>query len=331
MGALEELGYDDVRSEMYVAATRLQGNRAATIGVIWHYNGPPLDEAGNPDAEYGRIVWDSQYHRDKNWGSAAAPAYGDTIMYHWVVLSNGKRLLVRNPFSTAWHAGEQFANLQMVAIHVPIGAGQYMTPIQYQSICQLTDALIADYAMAGKHMAFGHQERSMTECPGSMQAQLVRYRQNLVTVADAPSLAAYWSRKLYDVTGQCNIRRGATTESDDLGDYFIGDVLDVEATVPDGQDVGGSRVWLKCRAKDGKPAGFVHAGNGSLIIRKFALPGTRNVRDAFKTSAPANGRVSGTIPIAEVAVGQKVDGFAVWGRQPEQYGWVWLGNAKEQF
>lgn len=136
--------------------------------IVWHYNGPAIDQRRDWDAH---IKWLADYHTNTvEWGWAnGQPIYGNGIMYHYVVLPDGRIVQTREKrgrsHDVRWHAGNVIANEQGIAIHVPIGGSQEPSEAQTRSLFDLTSHLAVTYGIPADRVT-GHCEWSQNSCPG---------------------------------------------------------------------------------------------------------------------------------------------------------------------
>lgn len=135
----------------------------ARTGIVIHYNGPPP----NPDA-VTQYTNDAVYHANKDWGQGN---YGDGIMYHWGIGSDGTAYQLRDEDAALWHCGTQ-ENYTALSINVNIGDGLHATPAQIATLTTLCDEKRAQYGIALER-TFGHQELSPTSCPGTLMADFI--------------------------------------------------------------------------------------------------------------------------------------------------------------
>jgi hypothetical protein len=130
-----------------------------------------------------------------------------------------------------------------------------------------------------------------------------------------------------------NIREGPGTAYPIVGTAGTGQRLDVFDIEDEGEPVNGNGQWLRCRAGDDVPGGFVSATLADLAVRSFVLPEQRNIRDLWRSDSDDLGDVAAgeEIKIAEVVLGEDPfgDGRNLWGRKPHSDDWIWLGGATE--
>src|SRR4051794_32389979 len=134
MTALAQLNILDLRAQLprNPRADPDLGTFAAKTSVTLHYNGPAVRGAGNRDEEIHQLVMDAAYHIGKIWGYSAGRAlYGNGIMYHFAVLSDGTICQLRNLDCILWHCANGSGNRTSMSVHLPLGEGQPPTPAQW--------------------------------------------------------------------------------------------------------------------------------------------------------------------------------------------------------
>lgn len=76
----------DLRKKLPGSPVASQGAKVKNRGVVIHYNGDPDGTTGvvsggkTPEQVY---IADAHYHINKNWNTAADPAYTNGIQYHF--------------------------------------------------------------------------------------------------------------------------------------------------------------------------------------------------------------------------------------------------------
>lgn len=158
MQHFKDLAIENVTRQLprrdWVIGRRSGKPTSATI----HYEGSkamPVD----PVKERRLLANDAAYHIQKNWGSdPRKPVYGNGLMYHFNVLSDGSILQSRELDEVLWHCGNKTGNANSIAIHLPIGGAQQPTRDQLNALWALCDGLIEKYNWAGRHHIFGHCE-----------------------------------------------------------------------------------------------------------------------------------------------------------------------------
>lgn len=199
MSALAQLRINDLRPRLSVKPNPPELVKRGIIsrrkrkgpikGAVIHYNGPRVPFFPNAAREREFVVnVDCPNHQ--------ARIGGDSLMYHFIVLSDGSIWQTRDIDFIAWHAAHPEANEYYVAIAMVLGEGQDATPAQWASVAALLAALRADYGF-GRSNVTGHQEWSKTACPGLLQARVRAYRQAVdpapqtgLTVVSAPRISA---------------------------------------------------------------------------------------------------------------------------------------------
>lgn len=206
-----------------------QPHRKRTRYITVHYNGPPVRGAGNPAAERAQLQFDAGYHMRPDVLKA------DGIQYHIGILSNGEILLLRDLRDRLWHCGNALGNAESVAIHIPIGTGQYPTQSQTQALTSTLETLRAEYGVHVTNLR-GHIEWKQTACPGApLSAYIAAYRD-----AKMHGTAYTWFR----TTDNANVR-------------FMPDVRSrIEYVIPKGTRIAVTRI-----VENGVP----HNGNASYV------------------------------------------------------------------
>lgn len=145
------------------------GNRSGVpVSATIHYNGPAVGGAGNPLREIDQLLFDAQYHIDKNWSNKEGQYQpGDGIMYHIAILSDGQVCQLRNLDAILWHCGSEVGNRTSLAIHFPIGGTQRATERQWESAKALFTSLMHTYKWSSRNSIKMHKEWKATDCPGA--------------------------------------------------------------------------------------------------------------------------------------------------------------------
>lgn len=154
--------------------------------ITFHYSGvvnkPAIDAI-----ELTRIKAETQFHLNKNWGSTAKPAYGDGLMYDYVILTSGTVVQTRARRQQLWHCGNSLGNSSSWSVHVMLGRNQDLTEAQRTATFELFDMLRSKTDIPRKNV-FGHCEwprikgapipstsytllPSQSECPGPVLIQ----------------------------------------------------------------------------------------------------------------------------------------------------------------
>lgn len=236
----------DVRAQLSVIRGRVPRPRQGPpASATLHYNGPAVAAHGSPAGELRHIV-----QIDTPWHQRNPKVLGDSLQYHWCVLSDGTILQTRDPVLPASHCAHATGNRESLAVHLPLGGTQDATPEQWAATCRLLDELIAVYRWPGRQAIRGHDEWSETLCPGpQLRRRLLAWRAGAAPVGG-----------LYRIRGDiaaANVREGPGRDFPvALGGrarMWPGDVLDADALVA-GEAIGGDATWLHRR--DG--VGFVH-------------------------------------------------------------------------
>lgn len=145
----------DVRSELPTAPWEI-GRFGPKLTRTYHWNGPAIpDDVAAMDV----ILGDAHYHLDKNWGTAANPAYGDGIMYHKLIGPDGTLYITRDADAVLYACGDSWGNESSEHVQVMIGTGEVPTPAQWATMTSLE----RDEPLQGTHP---HSFWSSTTCPG---------------------------------------------------------------------------------------------------------------------------------------------------------------------
>lgn len=279
MSALSSLTIHDLRPRLEVKpiADGLDNirrpRRGPVIGATLHYNGPALAFVPDPARELNFVVNTDTAEHQKRIG-------GDSLMYHFVVLSDGQIWQTRNLEYPAWHCGNSIGNERSLAVHLPIGGNQQPTAVQWLSVERLLDALAADYGFTRADVV-GHNEwprvtgaarpsatyrvlPKQSGCPGrAVHTKLVEYR--------AGKPANQPSRETWVSLWHAPVRQAPRVSFDNglpvpiAGWLTPGQEVEVDLLKSDGdaQEIKGVREWLhlanglgfvwrpNCEKKDG--------------------------------------------------------------------------------
>ena len=224
------------------------GRYAAKTGITLHYNGPPVADRSR-HGELAQLRVDARYHMERVWGTDrnGRPLYGKGIMYHFAVLSSGEVVALSDLDEILYHCANATGNRESIAVHLPLGGAQDASEAQWDGFGRLCEALIGDFAMAGRQVVRGHREWprldgiAQSACPGPLlMRRLVVWRGML------PAPVAY---RVIASSG-ANIRRGAGVAYPVAGTVRAGEALLIDAVM----DVGGTEArWG--RLADGR--GFI--------------------------------------------------------------------------
>jgi hypothetical protein len=147
------------------------------LGVVIHYNGPPVPyqgpNGGHNDIEsWIRFITD--LHREP--GRFAAGWTFNGIAYHEFVFRK-KVLWLRNYDAVLPHCGNKTWNYGSIALHVPIGVGQHAAPDTLRTLAERTSYHLKELGLARASVK-GHREVGASECPGDhlMDDFVISYR-----------------------------------------------------------------------------------------------------------------------------------------------------------
>lgn len=207
MTRLATLGLGDLRRDLPRRSWEI-GRNAHKTTITLHYNGPAVANRTHA-AEIAQLIGDARYHMRP--GGVGAANGADGIQYHLAILSDGTFYQLRDLDAELWHCANAAGNSSSIAIHLPLGGTQDATAPQWQAFGVLSDALIADYRMAGRSAVRGHREwprsdgKPQSTCPGPLlMARLIDWRQ---TRTSEPACLRF--RVIVDVV---NIREGKGTQ-----------------------------------------------------------------------------------------------------------------------
>jgi N-acetylmuramoyl-L-alanine amidase len=163
MSKLADLTIFDLRPQLKVIKSLSRRKRQGDVThLTLHYNGPEVSGFGDPNRELRQVI-------DIDVPNHQSRIGGDSLMYHFVVLSDGSIYQTRDLDLIAWHTRDQEGNEHSLGIHLPIGGAQDATSAQWHTTTDLFEALIDEFTLAGRSAVKGHQEwpGASTQCPGS--------------------------------------------------------------------------------------------------------------------------------------------------------------------
>lgn len=195
MSALARLRINDLRPRLSVKPNppgfvkkgiiSRRKRRGPIDSATVHYNGPAVSAFGNVTRELAHVINIDVPNHQSRIGA-------DSLMYHFVVFSDGSLWQTRDLDLIAWHCAHPYGNEHSIAIHLPIGGNQQPTAAQLASLSALLDALGRDYNFP-RSAVRGHQEWSATACPGvPLMGWLRSWRTQSrgLTVQAAPRISA---------------------------------------------------------------------------------------------------------------------------------------------
>jgi hypothetical protein len=248
MSTLANLTIYDLRPQLRVinSASRRRRNGAVTH-ITLHYNGPAVGAVGDPGRELRHVVEVDVLNHQTRIG-------GDSLMYHFVVLSDGSIYQTRDLDLIAWHCRDQEGNEHSLGVHLPIGGHQNATDAQWHATTALFEALMDEYQLPSRNAVKGHKEWShaSTECPSLLlMSRLNQWR------AGGPPNSLPLLFRIKSNIAQATVREGP-------GRTFVGaldgtafmwpsDLLIADKLVV-GERIGGEDRWA--HRMDG--LGFVH-------------------------------------------------------------------------
>ena len=248
--ALAVLQARDIQDRLSVLDRPLcrRARNAPISGATLHYNGPPVSAFGQPERELRHVIAiDVPNHQ--------ARLDADSLMYHFIVLSDGRTLQTRDLDLQAWHCGHKVGNEGHIAIHLPLGGTQDATAPQWRATCLLFESIILAYELPGRSAIKAHSEWKPTACPGPRLL---------------PRLKAWRAGELHTPTFYrirpdvplANIRQGPgrtfPVALDGRAVLYPRDTVDADAIV-EGEAIAGERRWAHLRTG----VGFIHM---SLLV-----------------------------------------------------------------
>lgn len=251
------------------------GTRQETTSITWHYNGPAVP----PDRQCGlgllaQLRADAAYQMRPGWGGTKNGA--DGLMYHLVVAADGMIYQTRALDAMLWHCAHQDGNSRGLAVHLPLGQGQWPSMSQLASLFRLTNALCAYYAIPIMQV-LGHLEwRHMTACPGpAVMRYLTSYRAGLAPVIERPTVLPAGVRRWQispDLALPARVRQAPATRRPDGSEVPIAGRLKPGTTVyvdvaVEGEAVDGLTQWVHMARVDHEQAdlGFLSATLGTWV------------------------------------------------------------------
>lgn len=267
MSRLDQLGLVDVRNR-FMRTPRAIGKRPGrAIGGTLHYAGEkavPARLIVDRRADGATAIKAQREQLIRFIQDAYVPRHihelgADGLQYHLLVTASGEILQARTIDDQLWHCANAIGNKWSIAVHLPLGGSQDVTPIQWQRTIDVFEAIISDFAGGSRSAIRGHCEWPRTDgipqkiCPGPiLMPRLVGWRS-----ATGP--------RFYRVTADANIRQAPTRQSPvALNGMAIVRVGTPEATflvdeITTGERIGTENRWA--HRADG--LGFVHM---SLLV-----------------------------------------------------------------
>ena len=260
---LSALGIQDLRPRLSVKPNppgymnSRRSRRGNVHSLTLHYNGPALPFVPNPQRELDFIVTVDCPNHQRRIG-------GDSLMYHFAVLSDGAIWQTRDLDMIAWHCANSLGNEGSLSIHLPLGIGQTPTPVQWTRLCALVDALIATYALPGWSVVFGHcdwpvetgwavcspsykLQPGQSACPGPIIYGMLTPKRNVPATTE-------WTAKWPALIRQGPARKYPVCGMVAAGSIFVADEIKHGG---DAETVDGDNRWL--HRADG--LGFSHISN----------------------------------------------------------------------
>lgn len=258
------IAVEDIRAQLAHANWSIGRRSGNPTGATIHYEGPAFALFGNVAAERRQIAYDAQYHLAKVWGytSSGQPIYGNGLMYHLNVLSDGAILLSRDLDEHLWHCGNQIGNTQHLAIHLVLGEGQTPTTIQWERLTRLCDTLKDVYGWQSRQAIVGHNEwpritgwslpspvyrvlKSQSACPGSIVHRLLAHYR---TASRAKAPLTTWQ-----ATQHMRLRQAPNLNGKVVRVLPKGSIVEVDLVKTDGdaEPVYGDKRWLHLASGEG--------------------------------------------------------------------------------
>lgn len=233
--------------------------------LTFHYSGTFARDR-SPAAERRRVTAEATYHLAKNWNETpgAAPIYGSRYQYHYVVFTDGQ-VGVCNDLVQLWHAGNKTANESSIAVHVLLGVGQRLTPVQRAALFALFDLLRDRYHIPREHV-YGHCEWPDTlgpahptvayaPMPGQSRCPEAILHRDLVAYRQTPDAAP--TGEAYKAIEKAWVRPSPDTDGDKVAELAAGAPALVQRIIPgelitharlgtsdEWADIGYGYVWL---------------------------------------------------------------------------------------
>lgn len=270
---LTDLGVIDIRDQLPRADWSI-GTRPDTTSETWHYNGPAVPiERQSGAGLLAQLRADAEWQMRPGWGGTVHGA--DGLMYHLVFAIDGTVYQTRDLDDLLWHCAHADGNGHGLALHLPLGVGQWPSIPQLTSLFSVSNVLRHQYGIPFNRI-IGHKEwKQATACPGPMVMQhLVAYRSGLQP-AIAPTVVAPELRKWRikpTLTSPALVRqKPARFEADGsqvtiAGRMKPGTILYVDV-VKVGQAVEGNTLWMHMAKVEHEQAdlGFVSATLGDWV------------------------------------------------------------------
>lgn len=262
---LSDLGVIDIREQLPRADWSI-GTRPATTSLTWHYNGPPVAPAQQSGAGLiAQLIADAEWQMRPGWGGTAGGA--DGLMYHLVVAADGTIYQTRDLDAMLWHCAHQDGNGRGLALHLPLGIGQWPTIDQLASVFRISNHLRARYQIA-LNRTLGHLEwKHATACPGpNVMQHLVAYRAGVapfIFPTIVPAELQRW-RIHADLGTSALVRQGPGRSFPIAGRLKPGTLVYVDV-VKHGETVNGIADWVHMAqvAHEQADLGFLSASLGS--------------------------------------------------------------------
>lgn len=124
--------------------------------ITFHYSGVVYNFT-SIEQEKRTILNEATFHINKNWSNNSKPAYGDGLMYDFVVLSNGEIVQTRRNRQQLWHCANFYGNECSWSTHVMLGLNQSMTIKQRDSLYDLFN-LLREKSNIPRENVIGHCE-----------------------------------------------------------------------------------------------------------------------------------------------------------------------------
>jgi hypothetical protein len=248
MSKLTDLTIFDLRPQLNVIKSASRRKRKGDVThLTLHYNGPAVGGFGDPNRELRFVI-------DVDVPNHQIRIGGDSLMYHFVVLSDGSIYQTRDLDLIAWHTRDAEGNEHSLGVHLPLGGAQDATDEQWHATTNLLEALMDKYELPSRNIVKGHKEwaGASTMCPGLLLMSRLKQWRSGDQPFDRPMLF-----RIKPNIALANVREGPGREfpvaREGMAIMWPGDVLTADKLVP-GERIGAENHWA--HRLDG--LGFVH-------------------------------------------------------------------------
>jgi len=248
MPKLTDLTIFDLRPQLKVIKSPSRRKRKGDVThLTLHFNGPPVSGFGDPNRELRQVI-------DIDVPNHQIRIGGDSLMYHFVVLSDGSIYQTRDLDLIAWHTRDPEGNEHSLGIHLPLGGPQDATSAQWHATTDLFEALMDEYQLLSRSKVKGHKEwaGASTECPSLLLTGRLKQWRSGDQSFDRPMLF-----RIKPNIALANVREGPGRDFpvalNGAAIMWPGDTLTADKLVT-GESIGSENRWAH-RLDD---VGFVH-------------------------------------------------------------------------